>query len=80
MSYQNEDKRMAKGNTVEVRDNFEKAIRKFKKKVQDSGILNDLRERESYEKPTTRRKRLKNIAKRRWKKLLASQTLPPKLY
>ena len=80
MSYQNEDKRMAKGNTVEVRDNFEKAIRKFKKKVQDSGILNDLRERESYEKPTTRRKRLKNLSKRRWKKLLASQTLPPKLY
>lgn len=80
MSYQENDNRMAKGNTVEVRDNFEKAIRKFKKKVQDSGVLNDLREREAYEKPTTRRKRLKNLAKRRWQKRLQSQQLPAKLY
>ena len=80
MSYRENDNRMVKGNTVEVRDNFEKAIRKFKKKVQDSGILNDLREREAYEKPTTRRKRLKNLAKRRWQKRLQSQKLPAKLF
>ena len=76
-----ENENLLKGTAVYVKhDNVEQALRKFKKKVQDSGILNDLRERESYEKPTTRRKRLKNLAKRRWKKLLASQTLPPKLY
>ena len=44
------------GNTVFVKDdNIEKALRKFKKKVQDSGLLLELRERETYEKPTTRR-------------------------
>ena len=80
MSYRENDNRMVKGNSVEVRDNFEKAIRKFKNKLQDSGILNDLREREAYEKPTTRRKRLKNLAKRRWQKRLQSQKLPAKLF
>jgi len=69
------------GKTVIVKDgNIEKALRKFKKKVQDSGLLQDLRDRETYEKPTTRRKRKKSVAKNRWRKQLASQTLPKKLY
>jgi|TARA_R110000868_G_scaffold348643_2_gene609756 small subunit ribosomal protein S21 len=69
------------GNTVFVKDdNIEKALRKFKKKVQDSGLLLELRERETYEKPTTRRKRKKGAARNRWKKELARQKLPPKLY
>ena len=61
-------------------DNVEKALRKFKKKVQESGLLQELREREHYEKPTTARKRAKNAAKRRWQKRLDSQALPKKLY
>ena len=61
-------------------DNIEKALRKFKKKVQNSGILNDLREREFYIKPTTARKKAKSAAKRRWKKKLSSEQLPKKLY
>jgi small subunit ribosomal protein S21 len=69
------------GNTVFVKDdNIEKALRKFKKKVQDSGLLLELRERETYEKPTTRRKRKKGAARNRWQKELARQKLPPKLY
>ena len=69
------------GKTVIVKDgNVEKALRKFKKKVQDSGLLQDLRDRETYEKPTTRRKRKKGAARNRWKKELARQKLPPKLY
>jgi small subunit ribosomal protein S21 len=69
------------GKTVIVKDgNVEKALRKFKKKVQDSGLLQDLRDRETYEKPTTRRKRKKSAAKNRWRKQLASQQLPRKLY
>jgi small subunit ribosomal protein S21 len=69
------------GKTVIVKDgNIEKALRKFKKKVQDSGLLQELRDRETYEKPTTRRKRKKSVAKNRWRKQLASQTLPKKLY
>lgn len=65
------------GRTVFVNDgNVEKALRKFKKKIQSSGILNDLRQYEFYEKPTTQRKRRKAAAKNRWQKYLASQTLP----
>lgn len=69
------------GKTVLVKDgNVEKALRKFKKKVQDSGLLQELRDRETYEKPTTARKRKKGAAKNRWRKQLASQQLPKKLY
>jgi len=69
------------GNLVYVsNDNVEKALRKFKKKVQESGTLQTLRERETYEKPTTRRKKAKAAAKRRWKKKLADEQLPKKLF
>jgi small subunit ribosomal protein S21 len=63
-----------------VNDQVEKALRKFKKKVQESGLLQELREREFYEKPTTARKKAKNAAKRRWEKKLASEALPKKHY
>ena len=69
------------GNLVIVtHDNVEKALRKFKKKVAESGLLQDLRERETYEKPTTRRKKAKAAAKRRWKKKLSDEQLPKKLF
>lgn len=69
------------GLTVFVKDgNVEKALRKFKKKVNESNLLQDLRDRETYEKPTTKRKRAKGAAKARWKKKLASQQLPKRFY
>lgn len=69
------------GKIVIVKDgNVEKALRKFKKKVQDSGLLDDLRARETYEKPTTERKRKKGAAKARLRKQIRSQQLPKKLY
>ena len=69
------------GLKVEVQEGqFERALRKFKKKVIESGLLQGLREREFYEKPTTARKKAKNQAKRRWQKKVASETLPKKLY
>jgi small subunit ribosomal protein S21 len=70
-----------RGKAVLVRDdNVERALRKFKKKIMDSGLLNELRSREFYEKPTTERKRKKSSAENRWNKKLASQALPKKLY
>jgi small subunit ribosomal protein S21 len=60
--------------------NVEKALRKFKKKIQEQGLLVELKERETYEKPTTRRKRKKSTAKNRWQKQLRSQQLPKKLF
>jgi small subunit ribosomal protein S21 len=67
--------------SVLVRDgNVERALRKFKKKIQEQGLLEELRGRETYEKPTTERKRKKGAAKARWRKKLRDQQLPKKLY
>lgn len=70
-----------RGRSVLVQDNqVERALRKFKKKILSSNILNDLRAKEFYEKPTTKRKRRKSAAVNRWQKTLAEQALPKKLY
>jgi small subunit ribosomal protein S21 len=72
---------VCRGNTVTVtNDNVEKAMRKFKKKVLESGLLRELKERETYEKPTTARKKAKAAAKNRWRKKLLAEQLPKKLY
>jgi small subunit ribosomal protein S21 len=70
------------GNRVFLKENepVDRALRQFKKKVQDSGLLQDLREREFYEKPTTTKKRKKSAAKNRWRKELEKQALPKKLF
>ena len=70
------------GNSVVVKENenINQALRRFKKKVEESGLLDTLRKKEFYEKPTTERKRKKGAAKARWRKKLRDQQLPPKLF
>jgi small subunit ribosomal protein S21 len=70
------------GNTVFVKDNenINQALRRFKKKVDDSGLLEELRKREFYEKPTTERKRKAGAAKARWNKKLRENELPKKMF
>ena len=69
------------GLTVLVEDGkFEKAMRLFKKKVDDSGLLKEIRDRGEYVKPTIKRKLAKNAAKKRWQRYLESQQLPQKHY
>lgn len=70
------------GNTVYVKDNenINQALRRFKKKIDDSGLLEELRAREFYEKPTTERKRKAGAAKARWNKKLREQQLPKKMF
>ena len=58
----------------------DQALRKFKKKITESGLLDELRARETYEKPTTERKRKKGSARSRLRKQIRSQQLPKKLY
>ena len=72
----------SKGTGVTVKDgeNINVSLRRFKRKIEDAGILDDLRKHEFYEKPTTERKRKKDAAKARWNKKLRDQQLPPKLY
>jgi small subunit ribosomal protein S21 len=59
---------------------FNTALKKFKQKIDDSGVLEEARARMFYEKPTTERKRKKGAAKARWQKKLRDQALPKKLY
>jgi len=65
---------MIAGRKVTVKDgNVEKALRKLKKKVADSGILLEIQERQTYTKPSVERKVARAMAKKRWKKFLATQ-------
>ena len=59
---------------------FEVAIRRFKRTVEKTGLLTELRAREFYEKPTAERKRKLAAAVKRHHKRMRSQTLPPKLF
>lgn len=69
------------GRSVLVQEgSVEKALQKFKKKIQTSGLLLELRYRETYVKPTTKRKTAKSLAKKRWQRYVENQTLPPKKY
>ena len=68
------------GITVRDNENINQSLRRFKRKIEDSGLLDTLRKKEFYEKPTTERKRKKGAAKARWKKKLQKESLPPKLY
>jgi small subunit ribosomal protein S21 len=62
---------MLKGLAVEVRNNdVNFALRKFKKKVQEDGILQDIRKREFFEKPSETRKKAKAAGRARWLKKL----------
>lgn len=68
------------GVTVRENENINQALRRFKRKVEDAGTLDTLRQKEFYEKPTTVKKRKAGAAKARWKKKLQKESLPPKLY
>ena len=46
-------------------ENFERALRRFKKKCEKAGILSDLRKHRHYEKPSERRKRKASAAHRK---------------
>lgn len=67
---------------VKVKENepFEVAMRRFKRSVERTGLLTELRSREYYEKPTAERKRKRAAAIKRHYKRLRSQQLPPRLY
>jgi len=66
-----------KGNKVLVVDgNFDFALRKFKKKIQNSGLLDDIRKNEFYEKPANVRKIKKAMAIKREKKRQSLELRP----
>lgn len=67
---------------VRIKDNepFEVALRRFKRGIEKTGLLTELRAREFYEKPTAERKRKKAAAVKRHYKRIRSQQLPPRMY
>jgi small subunit ribosomal protein S21 len=69
------------GSTVIVQnDNWDKALRLFKKKITESGKLIELREKEFYEKPSITKRKTKNQQARRAQKKREAEALPKKLY
>ncbi len=53
------------GIRVKENESFESALRRFKKKCEKAGVLADLRRHQHFEKPSERRKRKLNAAKRK---------------
>jgi len=65
-----------RGLSVEVRNNdVNFALRKFKKKVAEDGILQELRNREFYEKPSVKRAKAKKAGRARWLKKQAKDDI-----
>ena len=59
-------KEKSRGLYVEVRkNNIEGALKKFKRKVKESGLMVELRDRQYCEKPSEKRRREKNLSKSR---------------
>ena len=54
---------------------FEKALRKFKKKVNESAHLEELKERQEYVKPSVRKREVLKSAQREERKNLAYQRM-----
>jgi len=65
----NKDDKMKQGLSVTVRNgDFNKAMRIFKKKVQEAGIIQEIRERQHYVKPSVKRAKAKAAGRARWLK------------
>jgi len=50
---------------VGVNEPLERALRRFKKKIEQEGILKQLKARKHYEKPSVRKKRKRQEARKK---------------
>ena len=67
------------GTHVDVQhDNFERALRLWKRKCSDAGTVQEVRERQAFIKPTEKRKKMKAAAKQRTKREQAKNVLRKK--
>ncbi|PJA30165.1 MAG: 30S ribosomal protein S21 [candidate division Zixibacteria bacterium CG_4_9_14_3_um_filter_46_8] len=60
--------------SVRVRDeeSFERALRRFTKACEKSGLMTDIKKHQHFEKPCDRRKRKLNAAKRKTHKMISN--------
>ena len=64
--------------SVKVRNgNIESALRVFKRKLKDSNKLFEYKDKEAYEKPSTKRKKKKAVARIRERKRQEKDTKKP---
>jgi len=58
--------------SVKVRENesFERALRRFTKSCEKSGLMSEIRRHQHFEKPSERRKRKLNAARRKQRRLM----------
>jgi ribosomal protein S21 len=69
MSNRYRDAKRHRGTVVEVRnDDFGRALRTWSKKVQDTGLLKEVKERMAYEKPAVKKQRMIKQARKRWER------------
>jgi len=68
------------GIIIKPNDTFEKALKKFTKSCEKSGVLSELRKNQYYEKPSEKRKRELSQAKRKAHKdrLIAAGIIKPR--
>jgi|TARA_B110000483_G_scaffold237502_1_gene312389 small subunit ribosomal protein S21 len=59
------------GVTVRSNEPFERALKRFIKSCEKNGIISDVKNRQRFEKPTETKKRLKTATKRKRLKELA---------
>lgn len=50
---------------VQPGESIESALKRFKKKIQKAGILSEIKRREHYVKPSVKRKRKQEAARKR---------------
>ena len=61
---------------VEVRDSLEKAMKILKQKMSKEGILQEVKRRRFYEKPSVKRKRKMREARKRRRREMKRRTTP----
>jgi small subunit ribosomal protein S21 len=67
---------IVKGTHVEVRNNdVSRAMRKLKKILNNEGVLQELRDREAFEKPSITKKKQRAAARKRWLRKLDKSKL-----
>lgn len=60
---------------VEENEPIESALKRFKKMVQNSGLISEMKKREFYEKPSERRKKKEAAARKKQRRRMLKQKL-----
>ncbi|MBL7075478.1 30S ribosomal protein S21 [candidate division KSB1 bacterium] len=57
-------------------ESFEKAFRRFKKACEKSGLMREVKKHQRYEKPSERRKRKANMARKKLRRMMMEASSP----